>query len=292
MCCIINPLTSSATRPATYKFPVVPTSVHSLPDGTAFLALYLTDRTACLRCHHVASFGVANGIEVELPSEFCPDETFIVSGIGRKESPHAIFVDTEQKIAHSIFLHITSKASEFAFRPEAIGRMAATTNHSAHNSLIDCHAEVWTRYPVQAIICRETAPGTVHCPRMITFVSSRPRRALQSYFKALVRSFEQKTRKPTGRLLAETQVEVKQDTDPLEPYCPTSQFKAGDWLVGLFCLIPIHIAIAKHNRFKPLRDGVDDPGFERMLLGREVASIAQSSVLPRFHILGRNSRFL
>ena len=276
MGCIINPLTLSATRPATYKFPDSPTSVHSLPDGTAFLALYLTDTTARLHCHHVASFGTADGIEIELPSEFCPNETFVVSGIGRKESPHGIFVDTKKKIAHSIFLRITSKASEFAFRPEANERIAATTRHNVHNSLIDCHAEVWTRYPVQAIICRETAPGTTHCPRMITFVSSRPRGAFQSYFKALVRSFERRTRKPTRQLLAETQVEVIQAIDPLGPYFPTSQFKAGDWHVGLFCLIPIHIAIAKHNRFRPLRDGVDDPRFEIMLLGREVASIAQS----------------
>src|SRR5258708_2491859 len=103
---MINPLTSSATRPATCKFPVVPRSVHSLPDGTAFLALYLTDRAACLRCHHVVSFGMASGIEIELTSEFRPDETFVVSGIGRKESPHGIYVDMEQKIAHSIFLHV------------------------------------------------------------------------------------------------------------------------------------------------------------------------------------------
>ena len=281
---MITPLTSCTTRPATYKFPVIPTLVHSLPDGTAFLVLYLIGGTARLHCHHVASFGVSNGIEIDLPSGFCPDETLIISGIGRKESPHGVFIDTEKQIAHSVLLHITSKASEFTFRSEANGRMAAATHHSVHNSLIDCHAEVWTRYPVQAIICRNTAPGTAHCPRVITFVSSRPRRAFQGYFKALLRSFEQKTRKPTRRLLAETQVEVMQGSDPLEPSCPTSQFKSGDWLVGLFCLIPIHIAITKHNRFKPLRDGVDDPEFERKLLGREVASIAQSWVLPQFYI--------
>jgi hypothetical protein len=273
---MITLLTSSTPRPATYKFPVVPTTVHSLPDGTAFLVLYLIDGTARLHCHHVASFGMSNGIEIDLPSDFRPDETLVISGIGPKESPHGIFIDTEKQIAHSILLHITSKASEFTFRPAANRRMAATTHHSVHNSLIDCHAEVWTRYPVQAIICRDTAPGTAHCPRIITFVSSRPRRAFQGYFKALVRSFEQKTRKPTRQLLAETQVEVMQDSDPFEPYRPISQFKTGDWLVGLFCLIPIHIASTKHNRFKPLRDGVDDPGFERLLLGREVASIAQS----------------
>jgi hypothetical protein len=274
--CVVIPLTLFAIRPATYQFPVVPTSVHSLPDGTAFLALCLTNGTAHLHCHHVASFGMGDGIEIELPSEFCPDETLVISGIGRKENPHGIFVDIEKKVAQSISLRITSKASEFAFRPEANERMGTTTHHSVHNSLIDCHAEVWTRYPVQATICRETAPGTARCPRMITFVSSRPRKALQNYFKALVRSFEQKTRKPTRRLLAETQVEVVQGPDPFEPCCPTSQFRAGDWLVGLFCLIPIHIAMTEHNRFKPLRDGVDDPEFERMLLGREVASIAQS----------------
>lgn len=276
MSCVSIPLTLSTTRPAIYQFPVVPASVHSLPDGNAFLALYLTGGAASLHCHHVASFGVGSGIQIELPSDFRPDETLIISGIGRKESPHGIYIDTEKKVAHSIFLHITAKATEFAFRPEANERMTATSPHSVHNSIIDCHAEVWTRYPIEAIICRETAPGTTHCPRLVTFVSSRPRRAFQTYFKALVRSFEQKTHKPTRRLLTETQVEVIQRCEPLEPYCPASQFKAGDWLVGLFCLIPIHIAITEHNRFKPLRDGVDDPEFERMLLGREVASIAQS----------------
>ena len=57
-----------------------------------------------------------------------------------------------------------------------------------------------------------------------------------------------------------------------------SQFKTGDWLVGLLCLIPINIAVTGQNRFIPLRDGVISPEFEQSLLGADVAHIAEALV--------------
>lgn len=44
-------------------------------------------------------------------------------------------------------------------------------------------------------------------------------------------------------------------------------------MVDLLCLIPIHIAIARDNRFIPLKDGVWTPDLERSLLGAEVGRI-------------------
>jgi hypothetical protein len=44
-------------------------------------------------------------------------------------------------------------------------------------------------------------------------------------------------------------------------------------MVNLLCLIPIHIAIARDNRFIPLKDGVWTPDLERSLLGVEVGRI-------------------
>ncbi|KAG8988393.1 hypothetical protein FRB94_000729, partial [Tulasnella sp. JGI-2019a] len=53
----------------------------------------------------------------------------------------------------------------------------------------------------------------------------------------------------------------------------SSVFRAGEWLVELLCLIPIHIAIARENRFVPLKDGVFDLRLEQQLLGAEVSKI-------------------
>ena len=141
---------------------------------------------------------------------------------------------------------------------------------------MDCHSDVWTRFPVQAAIQRETTAGTKHCPRSITFISPRPPEAFTTYFRALLLDFEQRTRKPTRRQLADICVSAWPSFDPTTPNIVPSQFKAGDWLVGLFCLIPIHIAVTGQNRFIPLRDGLNSPEFEQSLLGADVAHIAEA----------------
>ena len=58
-----------------------------------------------------------------------------------------------------------------------------------------------------------------------------------------------------------------------------SGFRSGEWLVELLCLIPIHIAITKDNRFVPLKNGVIDPQFEVRLLGAEVPQIVDAITL-------------
>ena len=113
----------------------------------------------------------------------------------------------------------------------------------------------------------------------MTFVSPNIPDSLSKHFKALVCDFEQKTRKPTRRQLADIGVAVQPSFDPASPNFPVSQFKAGDWLVGLFCLIPIHIAVTGQNRFIPLRDGVISQEFEQSLLGADVGRIAEGYVL-------------
>ena len=47
-------------------------------------------------------------------------------------------------------------------------------------------------------------------------------------------------------------------------------------MVDLFCLIPIHIAIARENRFIPLKDGVWAPDTEKALLGAEMGRIVDT----------------
>ena len=202
-----------------------------------------------------------------------------VSCIGQAESPHVIFLDHSTSVCSSISLYITSKTSEYDFRARG-NRSDSGGKDTVHNSLIDCHSDVWTRYPVQAAISRETAPGTKHCPRSITFISSNSpeRESFSKYFSVLIRDFKRKTRKP-ARQLTEISVATQPSFDPASPNFPISQFKSGDWLVGFFCLIPIHIAVTEQNRFTPLRDGVTSQEFEQSLLGADVSRIAEAYVL-------------
>ena len=208
-------------------------------------------------------------IPIELPKELHLGANMAVSCVGQTENPHAIFLDRSTPRCSSISLHITSESSEYDFCPDE--------NRSGSIALIDCHSDVWTQYPVQAAIPREAAPGTKHCPRSITLISSNSSHSFSKYFDALIRDFKQKTRKP-ARQLADIIATAKPFFDPASPNFPISQFKSGDWLVGLFCLIPIHIAVAQQNRFIPLQDGVTSQEFKQPPLGEDVVRIAEAYV--------------
>jgi len=270
------PLTDSHS-PAVCKLDYVPASVHTVPDGTAFLALESrSDGSQRLLCYHLASFGCSAAVPIELPESY-PNAKMAISCMGQRQNPHALFLDCSTGLCSGISLHITSKTSEDDFRAGG-SRLDTFGENLVHNSLINCHSDVWTRYPIQAAIRRETAPGTKHCPRSITFASSLPSDSFSKYFKALIRDFQQKTRKPT-RLLEDIRVAAQLSFDPPLPRFPISQFQTGDWLVGLFCLIPIHIAVTAQNRFIPLCDGVISQEFEQSLLGADVNHIAEAYVL-------------
>ena len=144
--------------------------------------------------------------------------------------------------------------------------------------------QVWTRFPVNAAIVKETIATAIHQPRSILFVSNASSSAFAPYFDTMVWRFEYKTRKPTKNLLKQIIIRASQEWEHASSEIPTSEFQTGDWLVGLFCLIPLHLAVTRSNRFIPLRDGVDSPEFEHSLLGANVAQISEAYVkgLPIF----------
>jgi len=217
----------------------IPASVYTVPDGAALLALEpRSDEPPRLLCYHLASFGSPAAIPIELPEELHLDANTAVSCVGQAENPHAIFLDNSAGICSSVSLNIASKTSEYDFRAGGV-RPDSVEKNTAHNSLVDCYSEVWTWYPVQAAIRRGIAPGTNHYPRSITFISPNSPDNPSKHFKALIRDFEQRTRKPSRQL---TGINVAvQSFDPASPSFPISQFKAGDWLADLFCLIPMTI---------------------------------------------------
>lgn len=266
-------------RPSTLELEGSPSEAYSSPDGSSLITVHrgVEDSRPRIRCFHWTSFGSNEGIAIDWPNYIPLDAPLAVSSVGNRNIPHIIFLHVEEGACHSLHLHITKKSSEFAFRSSNKGDQGESNmRHSVNNSLIDCHAEVWTRFPVQAAIKNEPSDAAIRLSKSITFVSTAPEHSFQVYFSTLIRQFETKTRKPTKGVLKKLKVSASEAWSPTFEQLEISQTPIGEWLVSMFCLIPIHLAITSSNRFNPLKDGVVSPEFERSLLGANVAQIAES----------------
>jgi hypothetical protein len=189
-------------------------------------------------------------------------------------------LDTNSQAVKSVVINITKKVTEFMFKEK--GSKYASKNgarQTQHNSLLDCHAEVWTRFPVLAAVRRRTITSlSERRQKTLTFITDNHTQPFASHFSDLIHTFEKMTRKPTGDELRGIQVSAAQfgpfwDTVIWESDWKVSRYRVGEWLVDLLCLIPIHIAVCRENRFVPLANGVLSAELERSLLGAEVNQI-------------------
>jgi hypothetical protein len=189
-------------------------------------------------------------------------------------------LDISSGSVQSIAVRITKTCSEFMFLEN--GNKDASNNrmrHTLHNSLLDCHAEVWSRFPVVAAVKRRTlTPSRERQKKSLTFIAENHSQSFDSYFMDLIQTFERTTRKPTGDELRSLKVSAKgfssfNDDVIVNSDWDVSRYLVGEWLVDLLCLIPIHIAVCRENRFVPLADGVLSSDLERSLLGAEVSKI-------------------
>jgi hypothetical protein len=154
------------------------------------------------------------------------------------------------------------------------------THHTRHSTpIVDCHKEVWTRFPVlPAVKPRTITPSSKRRPKSLIFITEKPTQAFASYFSDLIQDFVRATRKPTGDELSgitvsATDFESLLDKTALNLKWDVSQYRVGEWLANFLCLIPIHIAVCRENRLVPLANGVISEELERSLLGADVNQI-------------------
>ena len=189
-------------------------------------------------------------------------------------------LDVNSGCVQSIAIDITKKLTEFMFKENGDKNASNNrTRHTVHNSLLDCHAEVWSRFPVVAAVKRRIVTSSSgRRQKSITFIAENHSQPFDSYFSDLIQTFERTTRKPTGDELRRIKVSAKDFTlfwnvVVMDSDWDVSCYRVGEWLVDLLCLIPIHIAVCRENRFVPLADGVLSSDLERSLLGAEVSKI-------------------
>ena len=272
----------SQIRPATLKLREIPSSVHSTPDGSCLLVTYGSGSERTVTAYHWASFGSTDGIILNLP-HLPVDEPFVVTSLLPRTAVHLLNVDFSNHCLQSYALDITQRTTEFTFREKLDRNHKWAKKTTVHNALIDCHSEVWIRFPVLAAVRRETiSSASLRNDKSLTFVTDRDFDKFAPYFSRMIHNFERTSKKPTGGMLKSVKVFANafsafvQELVGGTKQWNASQYRAGEWIVDLLCLIPIHIAVTKENRFIPLQDGIYSPEWEKSLLGAEVNRIVDN----------------
>jgi hypothetical protein len=283
------------TRPATLQLEQVPYSVSSTPDGACLLVAQAKGSDLTVTAYHWSTFGSVEGIPLDL-APLTVESGPVVTSLISRSAVHVVALDFEVHACRSHALDITRKVTEFTFkergaRGSSARRQGSGGNATAHNCLVDCHAEVWTRFPVLPAVQRETiSSSSLRSARTLVFVTDRDYQRYGPHFTEMILAFERATKKPTGDILKSIQVSAASFSVFAAELCGigehpnstrnrawnVSAYRAGEWLVDFLCLIPIHLALAKDNRFVPLKDGVYSPDLERSLLGADVNRIVDS----------------
>ena len=268
-------------RPASLSFLSLPNAIFSSPDGSCFLVLYNQDFKPSLIAYHWETFGSTPGIPLD-PPEFSLQGAVLTSMVSRG-CVFLVSLDTDTGCVQSIAIDITKRVTEFVFKKKGSQNTSIKgERHTLHNSLLDCHAEVWARFPVVPAVRRRTVTSlSERRQKSLTFITENHTRPFEPYFSNLVQTFERTLKKPTGEELRQIKVSAAQfgtfqDSVARHSEWKVSRYRAGEWLVDLLCLIPIHIAVCRENVFVPLADGVLSSYLEQTLLGAEVNQIVDS----------------
>ncbi|KAI6141825.1 hypothetical protein BKA82DRAFT_829435, partial [Pisolithus tinctorius] len=269
-------------RPAVLHLPQVPTGVHCTPDGSCVLVIQPHESGLAITAYHLSSFGSTEGIPLNIP-DLPVGEPLVVTSLVKRTAVHLLKLDLSSRCCQSYALDITRRHTEFVFRDQVNRNSTSEKAHeTARNCLIGCHSEVWTRFPVCAAVQRETiSSASLRSQKSLMFVTDRDFDMFAPYFSQMIHSFERTARKPTGNALKSVKVSAASFDVFAQELCDgatwnVSQYRAGEWIVDFLCLIPIHIAVTKDNRFIPLKDGVYSPRLERDLLGADINRIVDN----------------
>ncbi|KAJ6514906.1 hypothetical protein C8R47DRAFT_1172974 [Mycena vitilis] len=268
-------------RPATLYLAQPPISVWPSPDGACLLLSYSGGSGLSFRAYHWDTFGSPESHGIDLGFLQVPPHSLSLTSLVNRRNVHLIGIN--DGVCGSVALDITKKTTEFMFT-ETAKKSATKARHDliTHNSLINCHSDVWARFPVVAAVQRQTIISSKNrLPRSFTFSTYLDYARFSPHFDDLINTFEQQARKPTGNQLKKIDIRTVHINELLtflstDTRWAISEFRAGEWLVDLLCLIPIQIAVTQENRFVPLKDGIVSAELEEKLLGAEVGQIVDS----------------
>jgi len=217
-----------------------PAGVHSTPDGACLLLSFVVGPKLILKAYHWATFGSSDGILIPCPDTFA--EPLLVTAMVNRASVHVLSLDSSNRACSSLALDITKRITDFTFREHSkAGPSKRESGNTFHNCLIDCHEDVWTRFPVLAAIQRQTIISSHgRCPPKLVFVVDEVEhhQHISPYFLEMRHRFQQRTHKPLSDDLRDMEVIAQGFNQFLHsPDSDKSVFCVGEWLVNIICLV-------------------------------------------------------
>jgi len=159
-----------------------------------------------------------------------------------RASVHMMSINISIKACSSLALDITKKITDFTFREHGdVGPSKGKSANTLHNCLIDCHEDVWTRFPVLPAVQRQaTLSSHGRCPPKLGFVvdGDEHHPHISPHFLEMKQRFHQRTHKPLSNDLKNMEV-IAQSFDQFlhSPDWDKSAFCVGEWLVNIICLV-------------------------------------------------------
>ena len=207
-----------------------------------------------------------------------------VSSVNGKDNVYLLVLDREEGSLRSFSIGHADLSSNYYFKEmQERQKLLLQAQQSHHNSLLDCHYDVWTRFPLTPAIQREaltTVPREQ--PKLFGFVSNSSGSELEIYFKDLLDHFQVNTTKSSVQDIGEfshftlTFASYMDHERSGALWQRVAAYKAGQWLANVFCLVPIHVAIAHNNQFIPIKDGVWDPAGSARMVGKKLEQVVDS----------------
>lgn len=225
--------------PATLQINGQVADAFSTPDGSCLLVLVSDEKPVQsqvkLLAFHWSSFGSnQDGINsIVLPSL---DSARVITSFEGRNKIHVLSLEGDT-IASTV-LQIKQKTTEFLFRSDQ-NQTSTAKSDTKNNCLIDCHLEVWTRFPVVPAVSRTTLSPHGREPRELVFASSTKMGPLAGYFERMVSKFERTTRKPMDEALSRISSVTFSELYNAAVGRTCSRYALGSFIVELLCLIPI-----------------------------------------------------
>ncbi|KAH7337761.1 hypothetical protein B0J17DRAFT_664159 [Rhizoctonia solani] len=196
----------------------------------------------------------------------------MITRLGGHGRVHIVSFSMATRAITSVALQATQGAAHF---PPHLGcdQPSKDAAKTINNSLLDCHLEIWTQFPITPAVARISLTGINRRSHWLTFVSSTAMNQAERYLARMISRVKKITQKPISEAL--TAINVNSiSLKGIDEYMSSqiSVFKMGSFITELFCLIPMHLAVAKNNGFIPLKDGVWDLDYQRSLLGTDFSS--------------------